>query len=455
MAGQYCTRLVFKVHRQDPILIKPSKPTPHEFKPLSDIDDQDGLRVQIPVIHFYPYNNNNNINYDDDPGQVMKDAIAKALVFYYPLAGRLIEGPNRKLIVECSGEGVMFIEADAPEVSLEGFGELGPPFPCIEELLFDVPGSHGMINTPLLLFQMTRLKCGGIVLAIRLNHAVSDAAGLMQFMLAIRDIAHRAESPRIKPVWERHLLNARFPPRVTCKLHEYDQLVDTKEKLPASKMTHRSFFFGPNQVSAIRSLTPLDLRQCSTFEILTAFMWRHRTVALQLDPNEEVRIICIVNARNKFNPPLPSGYYGNCTAYSVAKTTAGELTGTPLGYALKLVREAKGNVTEEYMRSIADLMVTKGRPWYTMVGSYLVSDVTRAKFLEMDFGWGKPIFGGPAKGNVASFHVKHTNKKGESGVLVTLCISAPAMERLVKELDGLLKGNSSGDGAIKQPKSAL
>ena len=37
--------LVFKVHRREPELIKPAKPTPHEFKLLSDIDDQEGSNL--------------------------------------------------------------------------------------------------------------------------------------------------------------------------------------------------------------------------------------------------------------------------------------------------------------------------------------------------------------------------------------------------------------------------
>ena len=37
--------LVFKVHRREPELIKPAKPTAREFKLLSDIDDQEGFRL--------------------------------------------------------------------------------------------------------------------------------------------------------------------------------------------------------------------------------------------------------------------------------------------------------------------------------------------------------------------------------------------------------------------------
>ncbi|XVF42794.1 hypothetical protein PTKIN_Ptkin01aG0393600 [Pterospermum kingtungense] len=89
-----------------------------------------------------------------DPTRVIREALEQALVFYYPFAGRLRDGPHRKLMVDCTGEGVLFIEADA-DVTLDQFGDaLQPPFPCMEELLYDVPGSTSVLNCPLLLIQI-------------------------------------------------------------------------------------------------------------------------------------------------------------------------------------------------------------------------------------------------------------------------------------------------------------
>ena len=142
----------FTVRRRPAVLVVPAAPTPRELKRLSIFDEQDSLRVQISNIHFY---RRNEYMGSKDPVQVIREALAKALVPYYPFAGRLREHDGCKLTVDCTGEGVLFVEADA-DVCLEYFGDpLLPPFPCVEELIFDVPGSSAILNSPLLLFQVT------------------------------------------------------------------------------------------------------------------------------------------------------------------------------------------------------------------------------------------------------------------------------------------------------------
>ncbi|KAL4325822.1 hypothetical protein GQ457_11G014550 [Hibiscus cannabinus] len=373
------------------------------------------------------------------PAEVIRTALAETLVLYYPLAGRLREGANGKLIVDCNGEGVLFIKADA-DVTLEQFGDaLQPPFSCFDELLFDVPGSQGILNCPLLLIQVTKLKCGGFIFALRLNHVVCDAFGLKQFVSTVAAIARGEATHLVPPVWERHLLDARDPPRVTCTHHEYEEV---EASLSLDNLVQRSFFFGPTEISLLRRLLPLHLRNCTKFELLTASLWRCRSLAINLHPHQEVRMLCAVNVRSRMEPLLPQGYYGNVFVFPAAKTTVKNLGENPLGYAVELVKQVKSSVTEEYIKSVAALMVIRGKQllFPNVIGSFIISDLTKFGLEDVDFGWGKAVFAGTARAvGVISFFVQAKNKKGEAGTSVAICLPAPAMERFVQELDNMFK----------------
>ena len=186
------------------------------------------------------------------------------------------------------------------------------------------------------------------------------------------------------------------------------------------------------------------------FEILTAFTWRCRIISLSLNPQDQVRLIFMNNVWAILNnPPLPRGYYGNAYAISLAVTTTRELCENPLEYALELVRTAKANVTEEYMRSFIDLVVTKGRPHTTIVQSYVVSNTVRVG-LYMDYGWGKAVYGGLAKIferpslSATTFYIQVKNSRGEDGIMVPMCLPTLAMERFVKEVHSVLNDQSDG-----------
>ncbi|KAJ6813087.1 10-deacetylbaccatin III 10-O-acetyltransferase [Iris pallida] len=442
--------LVFSVRRHDPVLVTPAKPTPHEFKLLSDVDDQQGLRFKMSMIHFFGHSPSRR---GHDPGKVVKTALSKALVFYYPLAGRLREGPNGKLVVECNAEGIVLVEADA-DVRLDQFGYLPrPPFPCEKELIYDVEGSAGAITGgPLFLIQVTRLKCGGFILAVRFNHVIADGLGLLQFLEAVTEMARGFDAPTVQPVWARELLVA--PDKEHQQLTSTDsELTSTPVRLqPAEEdLVHRYFFFRPRDISALRTLVAPHLRggSSSRFELLMALIWRSRSIALFSDvPDEQVCAAFHVNGRGRSSPPsLPKGYYGNAFAVGVARSTAGELSSQPLDYAVELVRRAKTSATlADFLEgrlcvTLADLDVP-----FRVGRTYLVSDVSSVAYNKLDLGWGKPVYSGPvvlATWSAAGGHSKFVrcwNREGlEGGVVAPVCLPRMAMERFVAEMESIVK----------------
>ncbi|TKY45070.1 13-hydroxylupanine O-tigloyltransferase [Spatholobus suberectus] len=163
--------LHFTVRRYPAELVAPANPTPRELKLLSDIDDQHDLRYQLPFVQFYRYRPSMA---GKDPVQIIRKALATTPSLEG--LGRVLI--NGKLMVDCNDEGVLFIEADA-DVTIEQFGDnLMPPFPCFDELLYNVPGSDGIVDCPLMLLHVTHLKCGGFIFALPINQTMCDASGI-------------------------------------------------------------------------------------------------------------------------------------------------------------------------------------------------------------------------------------------------------------------------------------
>ncbi|KAG8382030.1 hypothetical protein BUALT_Bualt05G0034000 [Buddleja alternifolia] len=430
--------LIFNVKRSEPELVVPEKPTPHEIKYLSDIDDQEGLRFLVPIMFFYPPSVHGKCI---EPVKIIREGLAKALVYYYPLAGRLFEGPNRKLMVNCNGEGVLFVEADA-NVKLEELGDgILPPCPYMEKLLCKVSDSDsgGILGCSLFSFQVTRFICGGLSLGILFNHTMVDGHGLMLFLNAIRELVNGESAPSIPPVWQRELLSARSPPRITCSHKEFDIL--SNNKLATNPRDDdfilTSVFFGPKEIQSLRNqVQPNQIPSPSRFDLITACLLKCRTIALEPNPSELIRISVVTNARHKKGINLPlSGYYGNAFVYPAEVSTAGILCASPLAYAVDLVRRAKLQLSEEYIRSVADLMVKRGRTKYVTRWNYIVSDITRLGFDEFDLGWGKPLYGGvPSATPVISFYTSSKNAEGEDVVVVSICLPSFALEKFQSEL---------------------
>ncbi|CAJ1937531.1 unnamed protein product [Sphenostylis stenocarpa] len=380
-----------KVRQGEPTLVPPAEETKKGLYFLSNLDQN--IAHQVRTVYFYKSACRGN----EDAAQVIKDSLSKVLVHYYPMAGRLVISSEGKLIVDCTGEGAVFVEAEANCV-VEDLGDLTETdLETLGKVVYDIPGATNILEIPPLLVQVTKFKCGGFVLGVNMNHCMTDGISAMEFVNSWGETA-RGLDLSVSPFLDRTIQGARNPPKIEFPHHEFDEIEDISDdrKLYEEEILYRSFNFDPDKLELLKKRATEDgvVKKCSTFEALTAFVWRARTEALGMHPNQQTKLLFAVDGRFRFVPPTPKGYFGNAIVLSNAICKVGELLDKPLSHTVGLIGKAIDMVTDSYMRSAIDYFeVKKAKP--SLTGSLVITTWTRIPFNTADFGWGKPFFFGP------------------------------------------------------------
>ncbi|XAR58303.1 Omega-hydroxypalmitate O-feruloyl transferase [Bertholletia excelsa] len=416
-----------------PSLVPPKQVTKMGLYFLSNLDQN--IAVMVRTIYCFKSAEKDNGN----AARVIREALEMVLVHYYPLAGRLTISPDRKLIVDCTGEGAVFVEAEA-NCSIGEIGDITKPDPStLGKLVYDVPGAKSILEIPPLVAQVTRFKCGGFVLGLSMNHCMFDGVGAMEFVNSWAETA-RGLPLSVPPVLDRSPLRARNPPEVEYQHHEFAEIQDlsTFNDLHAyeNEMFYRSFCFEPDKLEKLKNKAMEDgiLKKCTTFEALSAFVWRARTKALKLLPDQKTKLLFAVDGRSKFNPPLPKGYFGNGIVLTNSLCQARELLENPLSYAVSLVQKAIELVTDNYMRSAIDYFeVTRDRP--SLASSLLITTWSRLAFHATDFGWGEPVLCGPVALPEKEVILFLSHGKARRSINVLLGLPASAMEIFQKLME--------------------
>uniref|UniRef100_A0A1D1ZKK6 Omega-hydroxypalmitate O-feruloyl transferase n=1 Tax=Anthurium amnicola TaxID=1678845 RepID=A0A1D1ZKK6_9ARAE len=134
-----------------PTIVAPAVETQKGFQYFLSNVDQTLAGVPLHVIYSFKAEGKGN----EEAAEVMREALARVLVHYHPLAGRLaISSEEGRLVVDCTGEGVVFVEADA-DCRLEHIGDVSKPDPvALGKLFYSVPGAENVLGIPLLVAQV-------------------------------------------------------------------------------------------------------------------------------------------------------------------------------------------------------------------------------------------------------------------------------------------------------------
>ncbi|XP_034923034.1 omega-hydroxypalmitate O-feruloyl transferase [Populus alba] len=392
-AMEYSNGNVFQlvVKQGEPTLVPPAEETEKGLYFLSNLDQN--IAVIVRTIYCFKSEEKGNEN----AGEVIKNALKKVLVHYYPLAGRLTISPEAKLIINCTGEGAVFVEAEA-NCALEEIGDITKPDPeTLGKLVYNIPDAKNILEMPPLVAQVTKFTCGGFALGLCMNHCMFDGIGAMEFVNSWGETA-RGLPLCVPPFIDRSILKARNPPQIEYPHQEFAEIEDksSTNDLYKDEMLYSSFCFDSEMLEKIKMKAMEDgvLGKCTSFEGLSAFVWRARTKALKMLPDQQTKLLFAVDGRPKFKPPLPKGYFGNGIVLTNSMCQAGELLDRPLSHAVGLVQDAIKMVTDSYMRSAMDYFeATRVRP--SLASTLLITTWSRLSFYTTDFGWGEPVLSGP------------------------------------------------------------
>lgn len=133
----------------EPTLVPPAEETKKGLYFLSNLDQN--IAVIVRTVYCFKTDERGN----EKAGEVIKNALKKVLVYYYPLAGRLTISSEGKLIVDCTGEGALLVEAEA-NCSMEEIGDITKPDPgTLGKLVYDIPGAKHILQMPPLVAQVS------------------------------------------------------------------------------------------------------------------------------------------------------------------------------------------------------------------------------------------------------------------------------------------------------------
>ncbi|KAJ0030097.1 hypothetical protein Pint_14408 [Pistacia integerrima] len=295
-----------EIHVKKTSVVRPAQQTPSHSLEMSNLDLLNAHFGQVPLVYFYrrPAVSERSDFFDTS---LLKEALSKALVAFYPLAGRLKRDENGRLQIECNAEGVLFMEAETSCVIDDEFGDDNfTPSLKMRQLVPSLDySSKNISSSPLLVSQVTYFKCGGVCLGVGWHHILGDGTSGLNFIKSWAEITS-GFSITNPPFIDRTILKSRTPPYPTFDHIEYHPPPELQSGALPTSMTRVELSL--DRINFLKTKFKEDYGVTySTYEILAAHVWRCVCKARGLPNDQATKLYIPTNGRLRFNPPLPLG----------------------------------------------------------------------------------------------------------------------------------------------------
>ncbi|KAI3984520.1 hypothetical protein MKX01_042830 [Papaver californicum] len=433
-----------KINVKESTMVRPAEKTPHRNLWNSNLDLVVKPKFHTPCVYFYKPNGASSNFFDST---LLKEALSKVLVPFYPVAGRLRRDENGRVEIDCNGEGVLFVEAETTSV-IDDFGDFAPTLE-FRQLIPAVEFSGEMSSFPLLVVQVTHFKCGGVSLGVGKEHHVADGPSALYFINSWSEMA-RGLKLTVPPFIDRTLLRARDPP--TPVFHHIEYQPAPPMKTPSHSQNSQTslgssasvaiFKFTRDQLSKLKSKFKEGENSAvnySSYEMLASHVWRSACRARDLPVDQKTKLYIVTNGRSRLRPTLPPGYFGNVLFNATPIALSGDLVSKPLAYAAGRIHDAIVSIDDEYLRSAIDYLelqsdiMALARGAHTFQGPNIaITSWVGIGLHDADFGWGRPIFAGPGGVGCEGLSYVLPNPANDGSLWLAISLQSHHMKRFKK-----------------------
>lgn len=343
------------------------------------------------------------------PNDVLEAALATALAEHRVWAGRLgVDAAGGRAII-LNDAGARYVEATADaELDRSILDELTTG----AHLTSLYPSCRGAEE--LLLAQVTRFRCGSIIVGVSTHHKVGDGYAACMFLSAWGQ-ATRGFPIHPVPVHDRASLFARRdPPKIQfdhrgnefkhCGGDGGAHAGDEEEVVVLHRMHFSRKWISELKTQAAEGAATPTARPPTTVQCVAAHLWRCITRARGLAAGQATSLRIAVNGRARLkSPPVPDGFTGNLVLWACPATTAGKLLDRPTRDTVELISREVARVDDAYFRSFIDfassgaveeeqLVPAADALARSLSPNVMVDSLLRIPFYDMDFGGARPFF---------------------------------------------------------------
>ncbi|XP_019097305.1 PREDICTED: uncharacterized acetyltransferase At3g50280-like [Camelina sativa] len=273
-----------------------------------------------------------------------------------------------------------------------------------------------------------------------MNHSTGDGSSFWQFFNSLSEIFMGSQEETIDNNNNNKLLCLKNPPIFRevsgpiCSL----PLVAPDESTSLSEtpvVKERIFHFSSEILMFLKSKANQDCgtTNISSFQSVTAFIWRSITRARKLGNDQETTCRLAAGNRSRMNPPLPMGHFGLYISPVQATMKTGSLLENEFGWAALKLHQAVTEHTDEKVSSEIDRWLKSFLKFGGLFSPNLVhvGGSPRFNMYGCEFGMGKAVavrtgYGCKFDGKVTAY----PGREGGGSMDLEVCLPPEFMEAL-------------------------